>query len=139
MSELMDVVLACENKLGWSGQPGQPLWKARAGGYARLSAALSRTQPRPSIADLHLAIAYCQRRHQTLTSPAELIGLIDTAKSLTDTTQAPSAVSIDIDTAMSTEHRINDEHSAKWISRLIRSTGPFRAEVLLEWAEFRGE
>ncbi len=133
MSALMDIIYDCENRLGWSPPIGAVLWKARAAEHRKLTMAMQRHGYDEK--DLRLALNYCIRRKQPIASPLELVGIVATARDLA----APRERTLDLATeqaaAIAWEQMTSDVESAHWVSRLVRSVGPVRADVLIEWRQ----
>lgn len=133
MSDLMDIILDCENRLGWSPPAGAVLWRARAGEHRKLTRAMEKRGY--TVEDLRTALAYCLRRRQAITSPMELIGLVDKARDLTPDTDPRVPLDDQIDAAVAWEAANRDGSSANWGSRLVRVAGHLRADVLQEWRD----
>ena len=134
MSALMDIITGCENQLGWSPPPGAPLYKSRAAEHRKLSLAMSRHNY--TTHDLKLALAYCKRRRQPVTSPLELTWYITKARELAAAEpSAPGALDVGVRTAIEWENANPDDISDAWITRLVRSFGPARARTLSEWRD----
>lgn len=139
MSELMDLIIACENQLGWTGPATMNIYRARAIEVGKLRGALSRRRDL-TVKDLRLAIAYCVRRREPITSPLQLLGKVDEAKALALQRPRASNLAMRHTRALAWEQTTADRDSSRWITRLVRSHGPARAEVLAEWeAAGRGE
>ncbi len=133
---LMDLLKDLENTLGWD--PGRNPWKARAAQHHILS-----TQMRKrgiSESDLRLAMAWCQRRKQQILTPAELFRYVEPAKdhAAGPTQTLPAAMEqleMQMHEAIAAELNRDDEHSDRWLSRLVRASGPGRGAVLADWRE----
>lgn len=131
-SALHDLVLDCENQLGWSGEDGVPIWQARVREVGKLRRVLL-VRTDVSIADLRIALAYCRRRRETINSPLELFAKVALAKELAVTPDRVSDLTIDHRSALVWEQMNPDQQSDHWISRLVRCAPVVRAEVLAEW------
>ncbi len=127
MTALMDVVLGCENYLGWQPRnPRQPLWQARSVEIARLQKSGS------PVEHLWLALEYC-RRKRLLSSPSALIYKIQDALAIAHAPTTPTDAAQQITNAVRWEHDRDDSNSLRWIHRLTRCSGPGREDVLAEW------
>ncbi len=134
MSALMDIITGCENQLGWSPPPGAPLYRSRAAEHRRLSLAMTRHHY--TTHDLQLALAYCTRRKQAITSPLELTWYIVKARELAvEEPHAPGALDAAIRSAIAWEHDHHDDASDAWITRLVRSVGPGRGDTFTDWCD----
>lgn len=131
MSDLMDIVIDCENQLGLSGPPGVPPWRARVIEVGRLRAALNQ-RPLITPADLRLAIVWCKRRREPITSTLQLFAKIDDARRARVEDRA-SIMTITHREAMAWEQTHPDTDSERWLARLVRAFGPGRANILEEW------
>lgn len=133
MSELMDIIHDCENRLGWSAPVGAVLWQARAAEHRKLSIAMERQ--RYTEADLRLALAYCIRRKQAITSPLELIGLVEKARDLAAVPDTTLPLDDQVEAALQWEASHPDADSHGWAVRFIRTAqqAGARADVLDEW------
>lgn len=132
-SPLTDILLICERQLGW--MPETPVYRSRALMHSILSKAM--TKRGHSVADLRLAVAWCQRRHRPIVSPLELMALIPLARASAAAEEVvPDEESLEarVADAILAENSAWDQDSAAWVARLVRATGPARAEVLTEWA-----
>lgn len=134
MSELWDIVIDCENQLGWSGPYGMPIWQARKVEVGRLKQAM-KNQPQVSTQDLRLAMAWCRRRQEPITSTLTLFTKIDDAKSHQVLAERPSDVAQAHRAAIRWEQEHRDGDSEAWIRRLVRCIGPMRAELLTTWEQ----
>lgn len=130
MSALSDLVIDCENRLGLP--MTLPTWKSRSVEIAKLKRALKR-QPDISVEDLRVALAYCARRRQAISSTLDLIMVVDKAKEHQVVNERTSDLTIAWQDAITWEHAYPDDQTGFWVRRLTRSVGPSRAETLAEW------
>jgi hypothetical protein len=135
MSELMDIITDCENRLGCYIPSRHSPWKARASLHRRMTIVMERGNW--SEKDLRLAFAYVQRSHRVIDNPMELFAFIEAAKELEVDATVLDAVGDRVKEAIATEYERGAPDSDYWIDRFSRSVGPFRAEVLTEWEESR--
>jgi len=135
VSTLKDIVIACENVLGWTPPAHLPLWKARAIEIAKLKRAVEANPRLHTIHNLQLAIEYSRRKKEPITSPAALVYRIDKALELAPAVVEVTDLEAAIQAAIDTELMRGDTQAQGWIGRLTRAFGPFRAEVYTEWLE----
>jgi hypothetical protein len=136
ISSSYDLVVACERQLGAEIQPakgayapGQLTLMARKREAFKMSRALKNHGF--SLAQAVLALNYCTRTHKSISVPLALLAYIPKALD-----HAPGS-GTDIDAALAWErsHQLADWE--QWTTRLIRSRGTGRAEVLKEWQTSR--
>lgn len=132
MSELFDIVVDCENQLGLIGPRGIPTWKSRAADVGRLRRGLN-SHPDVTITDLRLALAWCRRRKEPITSVSELFGKVKDARRHRIQDERTTDVSLSFREALRWEGDQSDPDAERWLARLVRSFGPARADVLQEW------
>lgn len=134
MTTLLDIVVACENYLGYlpPTKPGTPLWKARAVEVRKLKNAMA-GKPLATIENLALALEYSRRKRMAIQSPITLVHRIPDALKLANVDKPMSEVAAEIERAIRWEQDQDDDASLRWIHRLVRAAGPGRAEVLDEW------
>jgi hypothetical protein len=132
-SELMDLIIECENTLGWHPQ-GEDLWKARALQVYILRRAMAKQKY--TVRDVRLAIAWCRHEGKQVTSAAALLVFVPRARELA-VVEPVNASTLDEHqgAAIAWENGRSDEDSQYWITRLVRSVGSVRREVLSEWTE----
>lgn len=135
MSELMDIITDCENRLGCYIPSRQAPWKARAMLHRRMTLVMERGGWNEK--DLRLAFAYVQTHHRVIESPMELFVYIAQAKDLEVDAVVPDHIGMQISQAIAVEYERDGQDSDYWIDRFARSVGPFRADVLTEWEESR--
>lgn len=131
MTTATDVVVACENTLGWN-PTVKPLRKARNIEAGKINRKLE-ADPRVTLEDFMLAIEYCRRKREPVTSPVALYWRIEDAKAMANAPVPSSALSTSIEQAMAWE-LAQLEPNEHWIGRLTRAHGPHRDAVLSEWA-----
>ncbi len=134
MSEmtLMNLLVACENQLGWIPQ-GRNLFKARAAMHARMTREMTRKGI--DLGDLCLTLAYCRLRRYPITSPLQLLAMVATARDAAAVMRKPAALDVRTQMAREWESARNDDQSVYWLGRLVRSVGPARADTLDEWSQ----
>ncbi len=130
---LQDIVVGCENYLGWQPAPNLPHWKAVAIEINKLNRAIKKSPQRTTIANLRLALDYSRRKQLPIDSPAALVHRIPDALALAYTPPPVSDTAADIEAAIRWEQGQDDPQSLRWIYRLTRSVGTGRDHVLAEW------
>lgn len=138
------ILTACENRLGWIPEIGHntgraAYFKARVAMARRLSGAMAKTGD--STQDLQLALAYCLKKRQPITSPLDLLAYIERAR---ERAAIPDLATGDLDqakaAAIAWEQSIADPESPRWITRLTRAISAGLVETLSEWrAAGRGQ
>lgn len=137
----MQIVEGCERYLGWQppAAPENKPWvpySAAVGQLKRVIASGKVTAPRnATVANLALALEYSRRRQLPLNSPVGLLYRIEDALALAHIEKPVSDIKAEVDAAVQWEKFQDDEHSLRWIYRLVRSTGDGRAKTLAEWRE----
>jgi hypothetical protein len=131
---LMEILVECENTLGWIPKvlKGQNVFQARARTHRVLSRSMA--QRGISVEDMALALAYCQRRRQPISAPAELLPLVKEARRLAAPTRRLSSLDVRQGEALAWEHQRLDDDSPYWIGRIVRSLNTGLEDVLTEWA-----
>lgn len=131
----LDVVVSCENNLGWLPTGNQPIYKARAREASKLAKA-GETNRQVTPDNLELAIAYLRREKRPVKTPYGLIHFIPDALAAAHTPFTASDLTDAIRAALDVENgRPQDEDTKYWIGRLVRSQGPSREQTLREWKE----
>lgn len=130
-SILMQVLINCENQLGWVPK-GKDLHKARAAQHHIMSKILA--TKRVSEEDLAIAVAWCRSRRYPISDPMQLFALVDKAKERA-AEKGPRAGSLDArrQEAVAWEFALSDPRSPHWINRLTRSVGDGLADTLTDW------
>jgi hypothetical protein len=130
---LMQILIECENKLGWIPEQarGQDIYRARAVVHRIVSLALSKRHY--SVDDLALALAYCKRKRQPITHPLQLIPLIPEARALAGPQARPISLDIRQGEAIAWEQQRQDDDSSYWIGRIVNSLNAGLEDVLAEW------
>lgn len=136
MKTLTDIVIGCENFLGYipPRKPGSPVWKARATEVVKLKKAMEGV-PNATIENLALALEYSRRKRMGIKSPITLIFRIPDALELVYREKPMTDIATEIAAAIGWEKERNDELSLRWIHQLTRAAGPGRTEALSEWRE----
>lgn len=131
-----DLVVACERQLGAEIAPAKGAYspaeltvQARKREAIKMSQALKRHGF--SLAEAVLALNYCTRTHRSISVPLALLAYIPKALD-----HAPEG-GTDIDAALAWERSHQWADWEQWTTRLIRSRGAGRAEVLEEWQKSR--
>lgn len=132
---LMEIVVGCENYLGWQPGPGVPMWKARSAEIGKLRKAIDRGNRDVTLANLALALEYSRRKRIPIKSPSGLLHRIEEALELSYIPPAVSDLTAAITQAIGWEQDRDDEQSLRWIHRLTRAGGPARADVITEWKD----
>ena len=131
MTTAVEVVVACENTLGFVHTPGKPLYRARALEASKILKKLG-TDPKVTLDDLMLAVEYCRRRREPVKSPVALYWRVEDAKDMANEIVETSDLSASVEKAMSWE-LLQEPPNEEWIGRLTRAHGDHRATVLSEW------
>lgn len=129
---LMQVLIACENQLGWVPE-GRDLFKARAIMHHIMTRSMKRQDI--SLEDLALTVSYCRLKRQPITSPTQLLYLVPKARAAAAVTSRPRALDVRTQDARDWETTRDDADTPYWLGRLVRSVGPARADTLDEWAK----
>lgn len=132
MTTATDVVVACENTLGFTHAPGKPLFRARSIEAGKIKKKIE-ADSKVTLDDFMLALEYCRRKREPIKSPVALYWRIEDAKAMANETPAPTSdLSASVQAAMAWElaQLEPDEH---WIGRLTRAHGKHREMVLHEW------
>lgn len=138
---LLDIVIACENTLGWlpSVTEKTPRWKARTNAVAVLKTAIAKDPNKFTIDNLDLAIEYSRRKRLPVKKPADLVFRVDDALELAADPFSISDIGQAMQDAVDWELNRKDDDSRRWIQRLTRAAGDGRQDVLAEWkADGRG-
>lgn len=131
----MDIVIACENKLGWQPNTKQPLFKARAVEAMKLKRAMEKDPVTYTIANLELAVEWSWRHRKPVTSPAALIHRVEAALERSAAPVETTELGERVQAAVDRELALDRPESTEWIARLTRAFGVFREDVLTEWKE----
>lgn len=131
-SILMQVLIDCENQLGWVPK-GKKLFQARAAMHSTMTHTMNNR--RVSEEDLAITVAWCRARRYPINDPQELFGLVERAKERAQV-KGPAAGSLDEqrNTAAAWEFATSDEQSPYWINRITRSVADGLSETLAEWS-----
>lgn len=135
MTTLMDIVIGCENHLGWQPRPypGKPGWYARSLEVMKLRKAIEQNRRRTTLPQLSLALEYSRRKRLPVSSPINLLHRIDDALALANIPAPVSDTTRRITEAIQWEKDRDDTDSLRWIHLLARACGPGREDVLTEW------
>lgn len=143
MNTVKDIVVGCENYLGWTPDysrfTDEP-WRVHVIEVGKLKRAMARNPAKFTLANLALALEYSRRKRMTVRSPIGLLGRVDEALKRAVETEADTDIDTAIRVAVAWEYSQDDPESARWSMRLLRSQGAGRRDVLNEWKETgRGE
>jgi hypothetical protein len=129
----MDVVVSCENNLGWLPSDKGPVYKARAREAAKLAkAAEVNREVTPD--NLELVISHLRKEKKPVKTPYGLIHHISDALAAAYQPHAASDLTDAVRAALNVENaRPDDEGYKYWIGRLSRAQGSSREQVLHEW------
>lgn len=132
-----DVVIACENTLGFTHPSHLPLWKSRSIEAGKLLKAMAKNPRLYTFRNLELTIAWFWRQRKPITSPAALTWFVEDAieNANENVTVANLVERIDRAIAWEMENQLPD--SGEWITRLTRSSGDGRSVTLNDWREAR--
>jgi hypothetical protein len=130
---LMQILIECENSLGWVPEHGggKDIYKARAITHKVITLALERH--RYSVDDFALALAYCKRKRLPVDHPLQLIPLVLRARELAAPVVARSDLNVRQGDAIAWEHQRLDDESTYWIGRIVNSVGAGLDDALTEW------
>lgn len=141
-----DIVILCENALGWTPPDNVPVWKSRSVHAGLLRKAM--VKHGVSLEDLELAVAFCEREREPIKSPAALVYKVERARELANVNPTTTTVhkaayktevveetdlSMDVQRALEWEQMHEDHLSLGWITRLTRAQGDYRRDVLKDW------
>lgn len=137
MSELMDIITDCENRLGCYLRTStrDPAWKQRANLHRRMTLTMEKRGLTEK--DLRLAFAYVQQSRRVIENPLDLFQHVAAAKEREVDPAVEDVVGDRVNAAIAVEYERGEFDSGYWIERFSRSVGPFRAEVLTEWEAAR--
>ncbi len=129
MTTATDIVIACENRLGYLHHG--PLTERRRIEAGKINKKL-KTDPSVTLADFELAIEYCWKKRESVTSPVALYWRIKDAKNLANDVVEVSDLTEEIERAIAWEMWCEPiDH--EWVGKLTRAQGDGRADVLAEW------
>lgn len=126
-----EVVVACENTLGWVPDESKPLWQARAIAASILKKTM--TKHKVTLEQVELAIEYCRRKRQHIKQPASLVFYVERALEMANEPVVVSDLTTAVEEALRWEQMNEDHFSLGWITRLTRATSDYRGEVLSDW------
>lgn len=130
-----DLIIKCENQLGWTAPRGKTLWKARSAEVQKLKKTMAKAGV--TIADVNAALELSRRQHRTIDSPSQLVYRVEEAlDKVVDTTPAPE-IDAQIQDAIDFELGCELPGYQTWVKRLTRCYGSARVEVFNEWASQR--
>jgi len=132
---MTDIVVACENTLGWVPDPGKPLWKARSVEAGKLNRAAAKDPKKVTVDNLALAVEFSRKRRRPVTSPLGLIHRIEDALVFARDETVLSDLGQAVQDAVNLELFMDRHDAGIWITRLTRAQGEFRLDVLNEWKE----
>lgn len=128
-----DIVIGCENRLGFTHVGANPLYRARAIEAGKINKKL-KADPSVTLEDFALALEYCHRKREPVTSPVALYWRIKDARAMANEVVELSDLSAAVQTALDWEmERDPSLERTEWIGRLTRAHGDHRAVVLSEW------
>lgn len=135
MKTLTDLVIACENYLGFQPKypPSVPRWRVLSLEVAKLKKAMAENPRLYTFQNLQLALEYSRRKRLPIHSPKGLLYRIEDALELANVDKPISDLQAEITAAIGWEKDRDDDGSMRWIHRLVRAAGPGRIEVLDEW------
>ncbi len=134
--EVFDLVKFAENELGWAPKDGTPVWRWRAAYCVRLEDAMKRYGH--TTEDIRAAIAYCKTTKTRVEGPGQLarhVGEALTRLADPDERELADDLGQQIQAAIDWESGHGEPDREYWITRLVRSVGPGRADTLTEWKE----
>lgn len=132
----MDLVLGCENRLGWTPTTrGRPFHVARGIEVGKLKKAMAQDPTHCTIENLALALEWSWRHRKQVSSPVGLIYRIDAALERAPEVDCTTDLGAAVQRAVDHELALDRPDALEWIYRLTRSFGTFRADVLTEWKE----
>ena len=128
-----DIVVLCENVLGWLPDDNVPIWKARAVHAGRLKKAM--VKHNVTLAQLELAVQYCWKKREPIKTPAGLVFKVARALELANEPVAVVDIEVAVAEAIQWERDNEDHFTLGWIRRLTRAVGDYRNDVLKDWKE----
>lgn len=90
-----------------------------------------------SNADFVLCVDYCHAMRLRIENPVWVFKFLSDARVWAVSQKPDSDLATRINNAIARERALADAHSEGWVSRLARARGPYREEVLTEWAQQR--
>lgn len=138
MKTVKDIVVGCENHLGWTPDYAKfrdEPWRVHIVEISKLKRAMARNPAKFTVANLALALEYSRRKRMTVRSPSGLLSRVDEAVKRAAETEVDTDIDAAIRAAVTWEYSQDDPESARWSMRLLRAQGAGRRDVLNEWKE----
>ena len=132
------LVVACENALGWTPADDKPLWKARAIEAGKINKQMVKNPKKVTLANLELALEYSARKRIGIRTPVGLVYRIDEALAAAAEPEIRGDISFAIEAAVQQENATKRFGYEAWMTRLMQAQGPGRQTVLNEWKSARG-
>lgn len=133
-----DLVILCENRLGYVPDETKELWKARAIQAGRLNKAIAK-DPLLTWENLELAVEYLFRKRQPIKSPLYVTYVVKDALKLAAETSKPRPIGELIDEAIALEQAQRPSREQEsWLGQLTRAAGSYRQATYDEWYAERG-
>lgn len=140
VKNVAELVLLCENVLGWTPASGVPLVRARKALAQRLTNEMRKQPQKLTLRNLELTVELLRRERAPIRSPLFLIHRVDDAIAAANAVPPVTPIAERIEAALAIERAKAefDDRADHWVDRLIRVRGPYRAEVYAEWHAERG-
>lgn len=132
MTTATDIVILCENTLGWVPNPAKPLWQARSIEAGKIKRKLRTSTV--TLEDLALTVEYCWKKREPITSPMGLFHRVEAAREMANPVTVLTDISTAVQAAISWELG-QVEPDTEWLGRLVRCHGEGREVVLNGWRE----
>lgn len=123
-----------ENVLGWTPPEGS-LRRARSLEAMKLKRKMDTNPELYTWENMRTALEWCRRKKVLVATPASVCWKVEQALREGLGEEETTATGVSIQEAIGTEQARQDEMSEYWITRLTRSMGPAREEVLQEWKQ----
>lgn len=130
----VDFVERVENMLGWVPKGKGTAYKLRSIEASRLKRKMDTNPALYTWENMLLALDWC-RRNKYATTPTGVCWKVEQAVKQAADEKPLTETGAGIQAAISVEQGRRDSLSEYWITRLSRSSGQARDDVLLEWRE----
>lgn len=132
------IVVQCENMLGWTPSDKVPLYKARALEARKLNAQMEKDPEKVTFDNLELAIEWSRKKRLPVKAPVALIYRIDKALEDVAVIEQHEDIARLIDDAVTKELTDKAFGYDAWVEKLYRARGAGRHTIYARWREARG-
>lgn len=132
-----ELIILCENLLGWDPPDDKPLWKSRAIEAGKLNKKIKTDPKLYSWHNLELALNMSFEEREPITSPVALCWRVERALRKAEETQQYTDPELETQKALDWEMgRSPSEERTYWVGRFTRVHGGVaRRDLLNEWKE----